>query len=96
MYLKSSGSVHGLNLLSIARIIGESAALIFVMGTSIEDNIYILKGSTSLSLHIWSLTSGEVPNYGAACAISIIILIVVFALNIIVKIITYRINLKKE
>lgn len=83
-------------ILSIARIIGESAALIFVMGTSIEDNIYILKGSTSLSLHIWSLTSSEVPNYGAACAISIIILIVVFALNIIVKIITYRINLKKE
>ena len=42
-------------LLSIGRIIGESAALIFVMGTLIEDSIKIFSGATSLSLHIWSI-----------------------------------------
>lgn len=83
-------------ILGVARIIGESAALIFVMGTSIEDNINLFKGSTTLSLHIWSLTSSEVPNYQAACAISIIILLVVIILNIVVKIITKNINTKRN
>lgn len=82
-------------LLSIGRIIGESAALIFVMGTSIEDNISIFKGATSLSLHIWSLTKQETPNYQVACSISIIILLVVFLMNVLVKIISYRINKKR-
>lgn len=79
-------------LLSIGRIIGESAALIFVMGTSISDNVNLLGSSTSLSLHIWSIVGGESPNYKTACAISIIILAVVFILSIIVKIISKRIN----
>ena len=82
-------------LLSIGRIIGESAALIFVMGTSIEDNIRVLNGATSLSLHIWSLTKAEVPNYSAACSISLIILVVVFLMSIFIKIINYRINKKR-
>lgn len=82
-------------LLSIGRIIGESAALIFVMGTSIEDNINIFSGSTSLSLHIWSITREEVPNFNVACAISIIILLVVFIMNILVKIISYYFYKKK-
>lgn len=81
--------------LSIGRIIGESSALMFVMGTSIEDNISIFKNATSLSLHIWSLTKQEVPNYQIACSISIIILIVVFLMNFIVKMISYRIKKKK-
>lgn len=79
-------------LLSIGRIIGESAALIFVMGTSISDNVGLLNSSTSLSLHIWSIVGGENPNYQTACAISIIILLVVFILSILVKIVSKRIN----
>ena len=82
-------------LLCIGRIIGESAALIFVMGSSIKDNINIFQGATSLSLHIWSITRADKPNYEAACAISIIILLVVFLLNVIVKIISYKINKKR-
>ena len=65
------------------------------MGTSIEDNISIFKGATSLSLHIWSLTKQETPNYQVACSISIIILLVVFLMNVLVKIISYRINKKR-
>ncbi len=82
-------------LLSIGRIIGESAALIFVMGTSICDDISLLKGATSLSVHIWSICQGENPNYATACSISIIILIVVFVLSISVKLISLRLNRKR-
>ena len=65
------------------------------MGSSIKDNINIFQGATSLSLHIWSITRADKPNYEAACAISIIILLVVFLLNVIVKIISYKINKKR-
>lgn len=71
--------------LSIGRIIGESAALIFAVGTSIKDNISIFGSSTSLAVHIWTSISGEKPNLEHACAISIIILSVVLILNIAVK-----------
>ncbi len=79
-------------LLSIGRIIGESAALLFVMGSNISDSVDLMGQSTSLALHIWSITSGEIPNYSTASAISIIILIVVFILSISVKLISKKIN----
>ena len=82
-------------ILSIGRIIGESAALIFVMGTFIKDDVSLLNGATSLSLHIYSLTKAEVPNYESACAISIIILIIVFVLSAITKILHIRFNKKR-
>lgn len=79
-------------LLSIGRIIGESAALIFVMGSAIQDDVNIFKGATTLSVHIWTVLATENPNYSLACSISIIILLVVFLLNILVKIICKRLN----
>ena len=79
-------------LLSIGRIIGESAALIFAIGTSIQDRISLFGESTSLAVHIWSLMAGDNPNYGKACAISIIILIIVFILNIVTKIVCKKLN----
>lgn len=79
-------------ILCIGRIIGESAALIFAIGTSIQDKIEVGKASTTLSVHIWTVMSGENPNYGQACAISIIILIVVLILNLLVKLISKKLN----
>lgn len=79
-------------LLSVGRIIGESAALIFVMGTSISDRVDLFGSSTSLSLHIWSIVGGENPNYKTACAISIIILVMVLILSILVKLASKKIN----
>ena len=79
-------------LLSIGRIIGESAALIFVMGSAIQDDVNIFKGATTLSVHIWTVLAAENHNYSLACSISIIILLVVFLLNILVKIICKRLN----
>ncbi len=79
-------------ILSIGRIIGESAALIFAVGTAIQDKINIRDGSSTLAVHIWYLMGGENPNYGTSSAIAIIILIMVLILNLIVKLIGSRIN----
>lgn len=81
-------------LLSIGRVIGESAALIYTMGSFINDTPTLLTQGTSMAVHIWSIMSGEQPNFELASAISIILLIFVFLLNIGVKFISRR--LQKE
>jgi len=79
-------------LLCIGRIIGESAALIFVVGSQVQDSVSVNKGATTLATHIWNLLGGENPNYKLACAISIVILTMVLVLNIIVKLIGKKLN----
>ena len=79
-------------LLSIGRIIGESAALIFAIGTAIQDNVSLFGSSTTLAVHIWSVSSGQNPNYGMACAISLIILVLVLLLNVLIKIICKKLS----
>ena len=79
-------------LLCIGRIIGESAALIFVVGSQVSDSVSVNKGATTLATHIWNLLGGENPNYELACSISIVILMMVLLLNIIVKIIGKNLN----
>lgn len=81
-------------LLAISRIIGESAALIYTMGTFINDSPKLSEGATSLAVHIWSLMSQEQPNFELASAISIIILAMVLVLNISVKLISKRLDRK--
>ncbi len=91
--LKSSApGILSAVLLSIGRIIGESAALIYAIGTSIKDEIIVTERSTSLAVHIWSVMSGETPNFELASAISIIILLVVFVMNLSVKMIVKKIS----
>ncbi len=77
-------------LLSVGRIIGESAALIYSMGTTIKDHVTLTEGSATLALHIYKLVAFENPNFGAACAISIIILAIDLVLSLFVKLISYR------
>lgn len=79
-------------LLSIGRIIGESAALIYAVGTAIKDTAIINQKSTSLAVHIWSLMSGESPNFELSCAISIVILVIVLVLSIITKLVAKKLN----
>ncbi len=81
-------------LLSMSRIIGESAALIFTMGTAISDNPKISQSATSLAVHIWTVMAGEQPNFELATAISLLILVLVLILNLTVKLLTHRINRK--
>ena len=81
-------------LLSVSRIIGESAALIYTTGTFVNDNPKLREGATSLAVQIWSIMSGEQPNFELASAISIVVLLIVLVLNIGVKVVTNRLNRK--
>lgn len=77
-------------LLSIGKIIGESAALIYAVGSSIKDKVILTESSATLAIHIWSLCAGENPNYSASCAVAIIILIIDLILNLLVKLISHK------
>jgi len=79
-------------LLSVGRIIGESAALIYAVGTAIKDKVILTERSTSLAVHIWSIMAGETPNFELASAISIIILMVVLILNLLVKVVAKKLS----
>lgn len=79
-------------LLGIGRVVGESAALIYTAGTSIQDYVLPNRGSASLAVHIWVLMSGENQNFEASCSIAIIILLVILVLNLLIKLLTYRLN----
>ena len=83
-------------LLSIGRIMGESAALIYAIGTVVKDEISIFGNGTSLAVHIWTAMAGETPNFALASTISIIILVVVLTLNVLVKLITKRLMRKYQ
>jgi phosphate transport system permease protein len=77
-------------LLSIGRIVGESAALVFAIGTAIKDKISITDKSTSLAVHIWAMMTDEPANIDLSATIAIIILVLVVTLNTLVKWISNR------
>lgn len=79
-------------LLSIGRIIGESAALIYTMGTVVVDHPTLTSQGTSLAVHIYKIMSGEQPNFQLACAISMVILVFVLILNVSVKLISKKLG----
>lgn len=78
------------SLLAIGRIMGESAALIFAIGTVITDDVSIFGQGTSLAVHIWASMASENPNFALAATISIILLVVVLSINLLIKFITYK------
>jgi phosphate transport system permease protein len=77
-------------LLSVGRIVGESAALIFAIGTIIKDEISIFGQSTSLAVHIYAMMTDEPANIELSATISLIILMIVLTVNILIKILTRR------
>lgn len=79
-------------LLGIGRIMGESAALIFAVGAVIKDSVILTERSSTLAVHIWVIMGGEAPNFELAAAIAIIILVVVFVINFIVKIFAHQLQ----
>ncbi len=83
-------------ILGIGRTIGESAALVFALGTFITAAPSLTSGNTTLAVHIWYILSGEHPAYEQACAISIIIFCVVVVLSIASKLIAYFYRKKRN
>lgn len=79
-------------LLGIGRIMGESAALIFAVGAVTKDTIFLTERSSTLAVHIWVIMGGEAPNFELASAIAIIMLVVVFIINFVVKIFARRLQ----
>jgi phosphate transport system permease protein len=77
-------------LLSVGRIVGESAALIFAIGTIIKDEISIFGQSTSLAVHIYAMMTDEPANIELSATISLIILMIVLTVNILIKLLTRR------
>ena len=77
-------------LLAIGRIVGESAALIFAVGSIIRDEITLTDKSTSLAVHIYSLMTDEPANIALSSTIAMIILLIVFVLNLAIKFISFR------
>lgn len=75
-------------LLAIGRIIGESAALVFAIGTTIKDTVKITDKSASLAVHIWAMMTDEPANIELSTTIAIIILFIVLTLNISIKLIS--------
>ncbi len=88
----SIGGILTTIVLSIGRIIGESASLIFALGAVIKDDISLQGNGTSLAVHIWVLMGGEKPNFATSCSIAIVILLIVLLLNVIIKIIERKLN----
>ncbi len=79
-------------ILSIGRIVGESAALILVSGTFMNDNPSLMKPGATLAVQIWSIMAGDQPNIPMAAAISILIILLVLVLNILLKIVSKKLN----
>ncbi len=86
----ASAGILTATLLAIGRIIGESAALVFAIGTSIKDDITLTGKSTSLAVHIWAMMSDEPANVELSSTIAIIILIIVLSMNISIKFLSKR------
>lgn len=82
--------------LGIGRVIGESAALIFVIGTAIKDQVKILEPATSLAVHIFTVMSNEPANIELATAIGVIILTIVLILNLSIKLTVYLFDRRKR
>lgn len=83
-------------ILGIGRTIGESAALVFALGTFITAAPSFTSGNTTLAVHIWYILAGEYPAYEQACAISIMIFCVVVVLSLLTKLINYLFKRKRE
>lgn len=79
-------------ILSIGRVIGESAALILVSGTIIKDTPELTGPGTTLAVQIWKEMAGENPNIELVTGISIIIIIIVLILNLLLKLTTKYLN----
>ncbi len=82
-------------LLAIGRIVGESAALVFAIGTSIKDHITVTGKSTSLAVHIWAMMTDEPANIELSATIALIIVFITVILNLLIKLLSTR-YLKKK
>ncbi len=76
-------------ILSIGRIIGESAAILLTAGTVAAMPKGIMSSARTLTVHAYLVTN-EAGNIELACAVGIVLIVIILVLNIIAKLITKR------
>lgn len=79
-------------ILSIGRIIGESAALVMIFGLTSQNSLaaWTINGGTTLSTEIYALTKAEIIDWNLIKTIGIIIMIIIFFLALISQFISAR------
>ena len=76
-------------ILSIGRVVGESAAILLTTGTVAKMATSILSSSRTLTVHAY-LVAKETGNINAAATVGIVLLVIIFVLNSIAKLITKK------
>lgn len=80
-------------ILAIGRIIGESAILVFTAGTVDKLTINPIESSSTLTVKAYMLAK-EYGDIAGAASIAIVIILIVIALNLIAKAISYKFEVK--
>lgn len=90
----SPGIINGI-ILGMGRIVGETAALFFTLGSGTAIAASLMASARSLSLHLFMLAN-EGISVGKAYATATVLIVVVLLLNIIASMFSRRINRYKE
>lgn len=85
-----SGILSGI-ILSVGRIVGESAAILLTAGTVAKMPKGIFSSARTLTVHSY-LTASESGDIQTAAAVGIVLIAIVLVLNISAKLITKRLN----
>lgn len=76
-------------ILSIGRVVGESAAILLTTGTVAKMATSIMSSSRTLTVHAY-LVAKETGNINAAATVGIVLLVIIFVLNSIAKLVTKK------
>ncbi|MBE6053209.1 MAG: phosphate ABC transporter permease PstA [Clostridium sartagoforme] len=78
-------------ILSVGRVVGESAAILLTAGTVAKMPKGIMSSSRTLTVHSYLVTS-ESGNIEQAAAVGIVLIVIILVLNILAKLITKKFN----
>ena len=78
-------------ILSIGRIVGESAAIFLTAGTVASMPNSVLSSARTLTVHAYLVTQ-EAGNIGLAAAIGIVLIVIILALNLTATFFTKKFN----
>ncbi len=90
----SPGIINGV-ILGMGRIVGETAALFFTLGSGTSIAASLMDSARSLSLHLYTLAK-EGLSVGKAYATATVLIVIVLILNLIAGAFGSRINRYKE
>ena len=78
-------------ILSIGRVIGESAAILLTAGTVAKMPLTVFDSARTLTVHAYLLTK-ETGDIQTACGVGLVLIVIVFALNTIAKLVAKKLN----